>query len=90
MDSHIVQPFKSSDENRMGSLAEDKTLAEHRHHLPENQQEGKILPLQTRSCPLKAKVRELINRIRSLTFLVDDTKAMNTLYLTLKDAMEEF
>ena len=77
----------------MGSLAEDKTLAEHCHHLPENQQEGKILPLQTKKLSAKsegAKVRELINRIRSLTFLVDDTKAMNTLYLTLKDAMEEF
>ena len=83
LDSHLVQPFQSSDENRMGSPAEDKTFVEQPHHLPENQQEGKILPLQTKKLSAKSegvKVRELINQIRSLTFLVDDTKAMNTLY----------
>ena len=93
LDSHLAQPFQSNDENRMGSLAEDETLADNRHHLPENQKEGKILPLQAKKLSAKsegAKVRELINQIRSLTFLVDDTQAMNTLYLTLKDAMEEF
>ena len=54
LDSHLAQPFQSNDENRMGSLPEDETLAENRHHLPENQK-GKILPLRAKKLSAKSE-----------------------------------
>ena len=103
LDTDLAQSLSEAPQNETGSGHQENIDADDNDHnsttlddyccSDDDASTSDVLPLPRKKLSPQseaAKVREVLNEIRSLSFLVHDSRAISDLHSTLRKAMEEF